>query len=152
MLAELVGGQIVRLPKECDCTTHHEPHWVHMWHLDRDMTLGRIKPLIEKMDAIEAAANSNDGKVSFSELINFEQTKLAVNAYAGDMARIYGGALREFRQRGIARLVAEESDKPPAIELQRAREYVKTLIPEEPEISPYLDKKTEVRMKAMQTL
>lgn len=152
MRAELTSGEVVPLAKECGCMTHHEPHWVHMWHLDRDMILNRIKPLLAKMDAIKAKADSNGGKATFTEFIDFEQAKLAVNAYAGDMARIYGDALREFKRRGIARLIAEESDKPTDIELQRAREYIKSLIPEEPEISPYLDEKTEVRMKAMQAL
>lgn len=148
MKAELTTGEVVALPKECGCMTHHEPHWVHMWHLDRDMTLGRIKPLLEKMDAIKAAAEARGGTVPFSEFITFEQAKLAVSAYAGEMSRIYDGALREFKQRGIARLIAEEGDKPTDIELQRTREYIKTLLPAEPEVSPYLDKKTEVRMKA----
>lgn len=154
MRAELDSGEIVTLPKECNCATHHEPHWVHMWHQDRDMTLARIKALIEKMDAIKTAAEANGGKVVFSEFIEFEQAKLAVSAYAGEMARIYGDALGEFKRRGIARLIAEENDKPTDIELQRAREYVKALIPtvQEPVISPYLGKASEVRIKAREAL
>jgi hypothetical protein len=152
MRAELINGEIVALARECNCATHHEPHWVHMWRLDRDMILGRIRPLLEKMDAIKATADASGGRVSFSDFIAHEQAKLAVSSYVGDMARIYGDALREFKVRGIARLIAEASDKPNDIELQRARDYIKTLLPEEPEISPYLDKQTEVRMKAREAV
>lgn len=112
MRAELTDGTVVRLSKECECINHEGPHWVYAWHMNRDATLCRIKPLIKKMDTIRAHSECNGGKVSFSELVDFEVTKLAVGSYAGDMARIYGDALREFTARGIARLI-NECGKPP---------------------------------------
>lgn len=151
MKAELLSGEIVMLTKECDCITHREPHWVRMWRKSRDMTLSQIKPLLGRMDAIESRTKGAGG-VSFSDFIDHEQLKLAVGAYAGDMARIYGEALGEFKRRGIARLIEEEDDKPNDLDLQRARAFIRSRLPVEPEIVPYVDKATEVRVTARETL
>lgn len=152
MKAELTTGEVVTLPKGCDCAIHREPHWVHMWRLDRDMTLRQIRPLLEKMDSVKAAADVNGGAVAFSQFIEFEQAKLAVSAYAGDMARIYDSALAEFKRRGIARLIEEEADRLDEVSAQRISGHWKSLLPPEPEITPYVDKQTEVRMKARETI
>jgi hypothetical protein len=150
--AVLVTGETVVLPKGCDCRTHNEPHWVHMWRTDRDRTLAAIRPLLEKMDAIQAA--STDGKVSFSAFIDYEQANLAVGSYAGDMTRIYSGALAEFKRFGIARLIEEESDQLYDLQLQthRIQPAWASVLPVGPEITPYANKKSEVRMKAMSAL
>lgn len=154
MRAEMVGGEIVTLPKGCGCAIHHEPHWVHMWRLNRDMTLARIRPLLEKMDAIKAEAGVNSGMVSFSQLIDYEQAKLAVGAYAGDMARIYGDALADFKRRGIVRLIEDDDDRLTELETQRIRDRICAMypVPQVPEISPYLGPQTEVRIKAREAL
>ncbi len=41
MKAELTSGEIVELQKDCECTTHAGPHWIHMdllWY-NRNMAL-----------------------------------------------------------------------------------------------------------------
>lgn len=150
MKALLTTGETVVLPKGCDCLSHNEPHWVRMWRADRDRTLAEIRPLLEKMDSIQASAVG--GKVSFSAFIDFEQAKLAVGAYAGDMTRIYDSALAEFKRRGIARLIEEESDKLDDLQTQRIHSGWKSLLPPGPEITPYVNRQSEVRMKAMEAL
>lgn len=150
MKALLTTGETVVLPKECDCRTHNEPHWVHMWRADRDRTLSVIRPLLEKMEAIQALATG--GKVSFSAFIDHEQAKLAVGAYAGDMVRIYDSALAEFKRRGIARLIEEESDQINELQAQRIQSALKVPMPQAPLITPYVNKQSEVRMKAMEAL
>lgn len=150
MKALLTTGETVVLPKECDCRSHNEPHWVRMWRSDRDRTLAEIRPLIEKMESIQAAATN--GKVSFSAFIDYEQAKLAVGAYAGDMTRIYDSALAEFKRRGIARLIEEESDQINELQAQRVQSGFKAMLPIAPPITPYVNKQSEVRMKAMEAL
>lgn len=117
------------------------------------MILNWMKPLLEKMDAIKAVALANGG-VSFSEFIAFEQAKLAVGAYSGDMVRIYQGALAQFDRLGIVRLIAEESDQLTDIETRHIHKQWRSLYPKtpEPEISPYLGKQTETRIKAREAL
>jgi hypothetical protein len=150
MKAELKDGSVVTLDKGCDCITHNEPHWVHMWRGDRDRTLAQIKPLLDKMEAIQASVV--DGKAPFSAFIEHEQAQLAVGSYAGDMARIYDGALSEFKRLGIARLIEEQSDRLDDLQEQRIRAGWKSLLPTAPEITPYVNAQSEVRMKAMEAL
>lgn len=150
MKARLKTGETVVLPKGCDCRNHNEPHWVYSWRMERDMTRRQIAPLVEKMSSI--AASAVDGKVSFSAYIDYEQTKLAFAAYAGDMSRIYAGALREFEQRGIAELIEEESDQINELQAQRIQSALKAALPASPLITPYVNKESEIRMKAMEAL
>lgn len=150
MKARLKSGETVVLPKGCDCRNHNEPHWVYLWRMERDMTRRQIDPLLGKMESI--ASTAVDGKISFSAYIDYEQAKLAFAAYAGDMSRIYANALREFEQRGIAELIEEESDRLNEVQAQRIRSALGAMLPKEPEITPYVNKQSEVRMKAMEAL
>lgn len=60
MKAQLTNGQIVELPKECDCVTHDDPHWLHMDSFVRNQNASfydRIKLSNDPM-WVEAALNS----------------------------------------------------------------------------------------------
>jgi hypothetical protein len=153
MKAELTSGEIVTLSKECGCITHHEPHWVHMWRMERDMTLKRIDEYLGRMQAIEERAV--DGKFSSTaDYYDYQQIKLALNAASGEMSGIYGRAAGELKQRGITRLIDEESDKLTDLDRQRIRERVESLYPTKPEksITPYVNEETEVRQKAKELI
>lgn len=60
MKALLTNGQIVELPKECNCVTHDDPHWLHMDSFVRNQNASfydRIKLSNDPM-WVEAALNS----------------------------------------------------------------------------------------------
>jgi len=115
------------------------------------MTCARANDYLAKMEAIEGRAV--DGKAASSkDFFDYEILKLAFHQAAGEMARIYGDAIRDFQQRGIVRLIEEESDKLTEIDRQRIRDRVKSMLPPEPEITPYLNEETKVRRKAKEML
>ena len=33
--ARLTTGEIIELPKDCECITHEGPHWLHLDRIDR---------------------------------------------------------------------------------------------------------------------
>jgi hypothetical protein len=70
------------------------------------------------------------------------------------MSGIYGRAAGELKQRGITRLIDEESDKLTDLDRQRIRERVESLYPTKPEksITPYVNEETEVRQKAKELI
>jgi len=150
MKAEMTSGEIVALDKGCDCRTHRIPHWVHMWRSRRDYELGVIKGYLERMDEIQQ--RNPGGRVSFGDWIDHQQLQLAVSAGAGEMARIYGDALGEFKRRGIVRLIAEESDQLTELDHKRAQQFLAATLPAEPEMTSYLDHAHEVRMTARDAL
>lgn len=43
VIAELVDGRVVALPKDCACQTHDGPHWLHMDRIDRDQNRGLLQ-------------------------------------------------------------------------------------------------------------
>lgn len=44
MLARLEDGSIVTLEKDCGCTDHDGPHWLHSDHLFRQLNLQLLGP------------------------------------------------------------------------------------------------------------
>lgn len=79
MKAETESGEIITLPKECHCSTHDEPHWLHMDRLDRD----RNRKLLE------------------------QQTFLGCMGMATEEVARLREKERNFRRLGIVRLIPE---------------------------------------------
>jgi len=127
MLGERSDGTLIKLPKGCDCICHNEPHFAYM-----------------------------------DKLVH-ENNRCLMNSAAGfakeEIARL-DIKTAAFKSLGIIRIIPEESDE--LTDIQRAtckkhwaerEEYWANLTgTKQPEISPYLDDKTEVRMKAREAL
>jgi hypothetical protein len=80
MKALLTSGEIIELPKECDCVTHDDPHWLHMDKITRDQNasfLDRIKLSNDPM--WEAALNnlsaSEDARLK-EKMFNMNRLKI----------------------------------------------------------------------------
>ena len=150
MKARLTTGEVVTLGKGCDCITHNIPHWVHEFRQSRDMSRKEFDGYVHRMRAIESSAAG--GKVSLSVYFDHALLKLAANACAGDLSRLYGHHHAEFARRGIAELIAEEADELTELQQQRIRAHWASLIPVKPEPEPYANEASRVRIEAARTL
>ena len=120
MLGERPDGTVVKLEKGCECICHNEPHWAYIDRLWRD----RNRDLLRE-----------DGRT-------LEQQYLGALGYRKEEIARLDAKARAFRAAGIVRMIPEPSDE--LNDIQRAR----LAPPRPPEISPYVDEATEIRMKA----
>ena len=69
MRARLTDGSIVTLEKDCGCTHHDGPHWLHMDSLDRRMNMrlldkgnnrGFAQAEVKRLEAKEHAMTSRN--------------------------------------------------------------------------------------------
>lgn len=120
MLGERPDGTLVKLEKGCGCICHNEPHWAYVDRLWREKNRELLR---EEGRTLEQRYY---GALGFPKE---ELARLAAKAGA-------------FRAAGIVRMIHEPSDE--LTDIQRA----KLAPPKPPEISPYVDEVTEVRMKA----
>ncbi len=124
MLGERPDGTIVKLTKDCGCTCHNGPHWAYMDHLSHEINRDLLR---EEGRTVEQRYYARLG------FITEEIARLDTKAAA-------------FRAAGIVRMIPESSDE--LTDIQRAR----IAPPKPPEVSPYLGKATEVRMRAREAL
>lgn len=89
MKAELASGEIVTLPKDCNCVTHNDPHWTYMDRLSRKLNRSNV---------YEA-----DGTM--------KRSLFALHGFAIEEEARCAQKIRDMRSRGIVRLIPEESDE-----------------------------------------
>ncbi|WP_296652780.1 hypothetical protein [Paraburkholderia sp.] len=90
MKAELTTGEIVTLPKDCNCSTHNDPHWTYMDRVTRAIN----RELLDPTD--KTPEQRYYGAIGFAK---------------EDLVRVEA-KLRDMQQRGIVRLIPEASDEP----------------------------------------
>ncbi len=90
MKAELATGEIVTLPKDCNCCTHNDPHWTYMDRVSRALN----RKLLDPTD--KTPEQRHYGAMGFAK---------------EDLVRVET-KLREMKLRGIVRLIPEDSDEP----------------------------------------
>jgi len=131
MLGELPDGTTIKLQKGCECICHNEPHWAY----------------------IDKLVHENNRKlISYGSLGAFGFAK-------EEIARLHEKAAA-FRSLGIVRMIPELGDELTEIQrakyerhcADRAKYWARMTGTEQQEHSPYLDDKTEVRMKAREAL
>jgi hypothetical protein len=88
--AELTTGEIVMLIKDCNCCTHNDPHWTYMDRVSRALNRKLLDP---------------EGKTPEQRYYG------AIGCAKEDLVRVQA-KIREMKQRGIVRLIPEESDEP----------------------------------------
>jgi len=90
MKAELASGEIVTLPKDCNCVTHNDPHWTYMDRVSRALNRKLLDPTDKTPE---------------------QRYYGAMGCAKEDLVRVEA-KLREMKQRGIVRLIPEASDEP----------------------------------------
>ena len=120
MLGETPDGRMVKLEKGCDCACHNDPHWVYM-------------------DRLWSARN-RDGLRTEGKTIE-QQYFGVLGCQKEEIARLDSKAAA-MRSAGVVRIVPEDCDELTDIQRQRL------VPPKQAEISPYVNRATEVRKKA----
>jgi hypothetical protein len=80
--ARLTSGEVINLPKDCDCVIHVGPHWLHMDEVDKRLN----QPLRER--ALRG------------ELLGF-------HAYEQEELRRLGQKFREMERQQIAEIIKD---------------------------------------------
>jgi hypothetical protein len=57
MKAQLTDGTIVALPKDCQCTHHDGPHWLHMAEVQRRLNYAAWRPTMTEVETHHLAAS-----------------------------------------------------------------------------------------------
>jgi hypothetical protein len=127
MLGELPDGTLIKLPKGCECICHNEPHWAYMDNL----------------------VHSNNRKLMHT-----------VSGFATEEIVRLAEKSANFKRLGIVRIISEPSDELTDIQrakcekhwAERAEYWANMTGTKQQDHSPYLNDKTEVRMKAREAL
>lgn len=138
MLGELQDGTFIKLPKGCECICHNEPHWAYM----------------------DKLTHENNRKLMSAEGKTLEQQYYGALGFAKEETARLAEKTANFKRLGIVRIIPETSDELTDIQrakcerhwAERAEYWANMTGTKHQDYSPYLDDKTEVRMKAREAL
>lgn len=108
--AELIDGTIIDLPRNCQCVTHRNPHWVHMDIFHEKQNQKLAEPIL----AVVADAEKPVGFDSFHGIATLQ---FVANA---ELRRL-GEKRCEMEKRGIVKLIAEPNDEIPLYKPKRPK-------------------------------
>lgn len=117
MKAETESGEIITLPKECNCADHNEPHWVWMDKFTDNDLIQRRKRLLEIAEKPPESWTAD------------ERTSAMIAAFlmrqiASEQAERLSNKLKNMKRLGIVRLIPEPSDSLNDLQKEKIAQHV----------------------------